>query len=715
MTRKASVGLEADVAGFLGPVLESARATEKLKDEVDDLDHSLDKIPPDALKAGAAMKLLSSDVKDVGANIGAVGDRSTALTILDTRIKNTRAEVKKLGDEFVKTGDVEVFKKLGQASGDLQGLTSIRKKLAKALDDGARDGGRDGAKSFSQLFQGGIISAFSSLPTELKFAVVEGLVAAIVVASAPIGAALNGALLGGIGLGGIGLGIAGQMSNPVVHDAFGKLGSSLMDELTRASASFAGPLVNSAKIFGRELSSVMDHLRVDLQGLAPFIEPLARGIAGLFDRMMPGLDKALGESGPILKEIAAELPGLGASMSKFFALIADGGKGAKDGINLLFLAIETLVVGIGGIIDGLSHLYEWFLAPGKAILGWYNDLTDATTKTITPLHDMDGAAKDAAVSTHGLGIVALAAGESFTALNAKIGQTAQTADALAASMVSKIFTATMNVDQAAISWNRSLLSLHDTLEKNGKAIDRHTGQVSMNTAAGLDNRSAVLAAVSANMQQYQAFVAAGGSAVDAAAQYDTNTAALEKQMRQAGYTQKQIDGLIGKYKGVPASVNTAIAMQGLTDAINGLADLIRMINHIPLSKNITVTTTYRTSGTPRMGNSRNQEQYGGILRAAEGLIVPPSDPGTVLFGEPATGGEAYIPLQGISQGRAMDLAQTVGDSYGFQVSRAGGGMMRFEHTLKVADGGTGTAGLATLIAKMARTGELQMTSRAIVG
>jgi hypothetical protein len=45
----------------------------------------------------------------------------------------------------------------------------------------------------------------------------------------------------------------------------------------------------------------------------------------------------------------------------------------------------------------------------------------------------------------------------------------------------------------------------------------------------------------------------------------------------------------------------------------------------------------------------------------------------MLFGEPATGGEAYIPLRGISQSRAMGLAQTVGNNYGFGVSTARGG------------------------------------------
>src|SRR4051794_31544798 len=123
MTYKVEVGLEADVKDFVGPVEVAAHATEKLDDKVESLDRSLNKIPADSAKAAAAMKLLNGDVKDVGTNVEQIGNKSTAMTVLDARIRNSRAEVRKLTSEFLKTGDVDVFKRLGESKGNLDSLT----------------------------------------------------------------------------------------------------------------------------------------------------------------------------------------------------------------------------------------------------------------------------------------------------------------------------------------------------------------------------------------------------------------------------------------------------------------------------------------------------------------------------------------------------------------------------------------------------------------
>src|SRR5262249_37738139 len=135
----------------------------------------------------------------------------------------------------------------------------------------------------------------------------------------------------------------------------------------------------------------------------------------------------------------------------------------------------------------------------------------------------------------------------------------------------KIFAATMGLDQATLHWNESLTRLGETLKDNGRTIDVHTEK-------GQANREAILSSVTANMQLYQAQLAAGMSAHDAGASYDTNTAALERQLLKAGLTKQQVDELIGKYRGVPANVNTDIVTKGLTEAINNLDETIRLVN-----------------------------------------------------------------------------------------------------------------------------------------
>jgi hypothetical protein len=120
----------------------------------------LNKIPLDSAKAGAALKLLNGDVKDVGTTFrpdrrpSRLGDDGAR----PARIKSTRAEVKKLGEEFTKTGDIDVFKKLSKASGDLSSLTGFRKTLSNSIETGLKDGvekgGPEAARTFSAAVPG---------------------------------------------------------------------------------------------------------------------------------------------------------------------------------------------------------------------------------------------------------------------------------------------------------------------------------------------------------------------------------------------------------------------------------------------------------------------------------------------------------------------------------------------------------------------------------
>ena len=51
---------------------------------------------------------------------------------------------------------------------------------------------------------------------------------------------------------------------------------------------------------------------------------VSRGLAGMFDNMGPGLEKAFSKAGPFLQMLADELPNIGNAMKSFFDSIADG-------------------------------------------------------------------------------------------------------------------------------------------------------------------------------------------------------------------------------------------------------------------------------------------------------------------------------------------------------------------------------------------------------
>jgi len=392
-------------------------------------------------------------------------------------------------------------------------------------------------------------------------------------------------------------------------------------------------------------------------------------------------------AGPIVERLAADLPMLFGSIGGFFGKLATGAKGAGEAVDMLIRATSVAITFLGDFILGLTKAFEFAVSAMDKMTGIMAAIP-GIGKLWAPLHDY---VHGVATSMTGMGISAQAAGAQastafdrvmlaarnvglgvqlaaadFQSFSAQISAARSDTDALAASMVDKLLASMMSIDQANLSVASSLTQVAEGVKTNGHELDIHT-------AKGQANTQAVLGAVQANIGQYDALIRSGAGAEQAAAAYDANTGALEHQMRQAGFTQAQIDGLIGKYRGVPATVDTDIATYGLTEAINGLNDVIRLANHLDgRVATVTIQEVHRTTYTSDIPPSQvfHGLAKGGILtggvdyKAAQGLIV--NSP-TVLFGERQTGGEAYIPKRGISAQQGLAYANTAAGWHGGHV------------------------------------------------
>lgn len=652
--RKVSVGLELRASQYEAGARGAARSTENLDDKVQDLDRSITKIPPDAAKAAAAMRLLGDEGGRVGARFDEFGRRTGSLQQVDQRIMKTRGEVKALAEEFNRTGDVSVLERMFGADTELKKLTAFRNRLARDLGDAGTDAGRQFAGNFSASTQGAL-STPGLGPT-----LIAGAVTAAVTASPLIASALNAAILGGIGSGGLALGIVGQLHDPGVQKAFADMGNNLLGELQRATVSFRAPLIASAHIFGDALGGALKS--IDFSALSKLVQPLAGGLSGFLAHAMPGINQALVAAGPVLKALADVLPAIGKGVSDMFAAFARGGPGAVEALRAMSLALIGIMRMVGFLVErlssffanivgwasGIAHALEYAFAPIKPVADFFNRVADAVDKLQNGFDEGGGGM---ARNLHEIGDAAKAAADRFNALSQEINRTFQTDSVLAGQMVQKLFNVMMSVDQATLAWHQSLTQLGDTLTRSNHSLDE-------NTAKGQANVQAIYAAVTANMQQYQAMIAAGAGADAAAAAYDSNTRALEAQLRKAGVAQTEIDKLIGKYRSVPDDVNTNIAMLGIEEAINRLTELQRKLAGLPTNKEVNVRTNYYTNvfgnpnpptGVPHVnpGNRR----WGGITEHAQvGLLrdagmFRPSGP-LYAFAEPGTGGEGFVPRNG---------------------------------------------------------------------
>jgi hypothetical protein len=665
------VKLKADIGGFIPEMESSAKVTASVNEKVKDVDQSLKKIPADAIKAAAAMKLLGSEGEGAAKKIAAVGRYdSSSMQTLERQLVSARVRVKELANEFNRTGSSGTLTRFFSAQADVKSLERLKKDFTQAF----ADAGTSGGQGFASNLMSSISGSISGIGT--KPALITGLVAAAVAAAPLMGAAINGALGAAAGVGGIGLGIVGQLRDPAVKTAFAGVGHDLMAELAKDTAPFKAPLIAAAHEFG--LSLQHDLAGIDFSQLANLLGPLERGLSQMISNI--NLGKVFSDAAPLVKELARDLPMVGSAIGEMFALMAKGGQGAKEGLRSLLMIVVGLLIGIGQLVRFLSDLYQGMVGLGEAASGAAVHIA-RFLEPVAPLarlleraaqaaHDLYHEISHGSDSTEqlgrslkGLGEQAAIAAPNMQELAGSIGSMTTTSE-LAAKATAYLFDKTMGLDQATLQWHQSLTSLHDTLKQNGKSLDE-------NTAKGQANVSAIYASVTANMAQYQAFIAAGGSAVDAAAQYDVNTKALEAQLRKAGLTQGAIDGLIGKYRAIPDTVNTQFQMRGLTEAIDRLDTLLRRINGLPYSKEITINVTERLhaiGGAATLGSLLSGLHFatGGIRHAAQGMIVAPSNPGT-LIGEPQTGGEALIPLQGISRSAAAGLMHVAGGNYGLDV------------------------------------------------
>lgn len=614
--RSVTVELKLKIESYVAGIEEAKRATEGLDDKVSATDRDLKKIPRSAAEAAAAMKLLGAEGKDAALKLDdGFGRNSTSLGMLDQKLAAARLEVHKLADEFNRTGNSGSLIKLFEADDTVKELEKLKSRLTSTLGDAGVDGGNAMAKNAGMAFE---MPGFQ-----------EVLIAALIAGSPIIGAALNGVLLTGVGMGGLALGIVGQIHDPRVQAAFAELGHGLTDELRRDTASFAGPLEDAAGILGKDLRASLGS--IDFKTLSQDVAPLAAGLGGLVRQTMPGFNEALKAAQPLLMELARLLPDIGHALTVMFDQMSKGSQGAKEGLIYLVALVIGAVEAIGFLVRVFSDLFDFAVksADGLALVAkWLEEISGSPAfhifeKVAGGLDQISGRTPQIEMvgkRLHDVGDALNYNSDALTTLNNQLGQTAVTMSTLEAAYAQKMFATLMNLDQGTLSWNQSLTQLHDSLVQNGRTLDEHT-------AKGQANVAAILSAVSANMGLYQAQVQAGMSAADAAKQYDANQQALERQLRSMGIGQQQIDGLIGKYRGIPdAAAKAGASLDDMKSAVDRLVTAIRELLHLPNSKEIHVTISAALGGAGTAGT------IAGIAAGLKGKAT----------GGPVVAGQSYI-------------------------------------------------------------------------
>lgn len=394
-------------------------------------------------------------------------------------------------------------------------------------------------------------TAIDALPSEAKTALAGAAVGAAALAVPLIVGIIDSAILTAAGLGGLTAGIVLAARDPAVVAAYSDLGGTIKRELLDAAKPFAPELIKAADVLEQSFERIAPRIRRIFAVLAPELVPFVKELAAGVEDFMAGFEDGARASVPLIRILGRELHVILRLIGDLFSSAAAGGPAAELAFRLVLGTVETLLWSINLLLRSVGSLGSVVARVGDAIGLW----------------DLEGVHGSLRSLTGGTDEFADAASSGITPLNAfadGLGNTATAADALNDAFA-RLFGEAMNLDQANLAVKAGMLELREAIKSNGKSLDD-------STAKGNANAQAILGQIQALEAKRQAEIAAGNgtkSATDQAnAAYAANVAALRGVLLQLGLNAAAVDTLIGKYAAIPETITT------------------------------TVTTVYRTKGTP---------------------------------------------------------------------------------------------------------------------
>lgn len=531
-----------------------------LREGADDLDH-----------LGDSADHASTSVHNLGKDTGFV---SSEITRLRTHIRDLSAEVNR-------TGNTTLFKDIKADKSQLRQFENLAKSL---LPVGAAGGGE---------FKKGFLSTMGDLGSSLRGAMIPAAIGMAAVASPIIGAAIAGAVVGGVGIGGIAGGIAAAAQDPLVKAAGSVFASQIGEDFAQVGHAFVGPVIESLAILEKGFRDM--HLEAAFAKVAPLVESLARGIAGLGTEFMPGFNRALDAAGPALSVLAQELPQIGAAFGDMLAEIAES-KGAVEGLHFVLELIESTLRATGTAVAWLSDRFHELATMAADFTGAMEDIAGSlplvgstiggvfanandkleemlgTGPELTKAFRAIGEGADGASSSMATGITAAAQlklAQDAAADSAKAQ--AKALDDLKRSLDSA-FNAVMSLDQANLAIQQDTLALK-------KAVDQHGASLSKNTDNGLANRRMLLGLVQDYERQREAASTSKDATAKATAKFNDQVGALRALAEKLGFSKSELDKLLGKYQelrrqqNITKTITIRINTTGATGALSLMGNI----------------------------------------------------------------------------------------------------------------------------------------------
>lgn len=535
-----------------------------------------------------------------------------SMTSLDKELDKTQREVARLGQEFMRTGDVDVYRKLKDNRSVVANLRQIKRELelidAKDVDVDVNvdeHGFKDRLKSIGSK-TGEILSA------SMKPMLIVGIVGAAAVAAGQLGPAL---VAGAAATGGLGLGALVLKDRGPVKRAGLQLVADLKSVLSEAAEPMIAPLLGAFKRFTTGLRSEGPILREIFEASIPAIDAVSRGILGFVKGFLPGFRSAVQQSGPAVEALAESLGQLGRDAGTALEILTENSEDSANALVSVAKAMGDILIVTAKVIDfigDMNRLSEstsnWAQALGevwdvtafsgfKAVGGSFEWLSEKIEGTKNPLSESADHART-------WGRQMRHAGEAAS------GFTAELED---------LYSAVIALSDADIAFQQAIDDATQAIKDNGKTLN-------INTQAGRDNKTALNEVATAALGAAAAVVEMGGSQDEANGKLRQGYTAFVRAATGAGMSKKAARELAIQYGLLPPAKTTKVEAKGAKSAKNAVHNLRGELSRLH-NKTVTLTLrqVYLNYGGEEAARGRYKQAglghaHGGIVGAASGGI-----------------------------------------------------------------------------------------------
>lgn len=467
-------------------------------------------------------------------------------------------------------------------------------------------------------FAAALDDGISALPTEVKAAIVGGIILAAPLVSAALAGAVGAGL--GLGLAGIGTFIAFQFQE--VKDRGVDLADFLRDMFVEAARPFAQEVFDALGRIQVEFDRLSPRFARIFAAAAKFVDPIVDGLIDMVDFISDSIDNFDDDLGPFVEELSKGFGTLGAAIGEALEILVGTGEVGAQGLRDLITLTADLLVGSAQLIAVMAELYgfvrdiaealPWLTSAFGLFIAQSNNAAETGTTYATTnldlIHIIDG--------------VVVATEKEVKALKEAERQMDANRDAAFALVDSHI------------AFEESLDRLDEALKRNGKTLAFETDE-------GRDNLERLGAAIRAAQTDAENRYKSGELTSAQAQQfYDAEIQKIIAVAKAHGVTEDAIRRVYG------AAISLANLPAGAPQWMVDLAAAAKRTAEL-IERSLRAAQKLRQTG-------QGTPWGGGIPEFADGAIV--DTPTLAMIGE--AGREVVIPLTNPS--RAAQLAQQSG-------------------------------------------------------